>query len=289
MQTVHNAANTTWTRTQTYVTGGNRLSLESMPGDSAGGPYSGIHKHDNAGNMTVMPHLSAMGWDQNNRMTSAALPGGGTAYFTYDGQGQRVRKMIVQGGKIIERIYVGSYERYREYTGTAVATAAINLERETVHIYDAQGRFVIIETQNTPAPPSGQQPVSQLRFQFPNHLGSSCLETDETGSPITYEEVLSLWRQFLPRGDGDKRYRFSAKERDEKTGLYYFGARYYAPWLGRWISCDPIPLADGSNPDGTNLYAYCRNNPIALTDPKGAQPQPGPDSSNDRLIRGLTD
>ena len=36
-----------------------------------------------------------------------------------------------------------------------------------------------------------------------------------------------------------KRYRFSGKERDDETGLYYFGARYYAPWLGRWTSTDP--------------------------------------------------
>ena len=39
-----------------------------------------------------------------------------------------------------------------------------------------------------------------------------------------------------------KRYRYTGKERDEETGLYYHGARYYAPWLGRWTAADPIGL-----------------------------------------------
>jgi RHS repeat-associated protein len=38
-----------------------------------------------------------------------------------------------------------------------------------------------------------------------------------------------------------KRYRFTNKERDDETGLYYFGVRYYAAWLGRWTSSDPPP------------------------------------------------
>src|SRR5690606_27050292 len=61
-----------------------------------------------------------------------------------------------------------------------------------------------------------------------------------------------------------KRYRFSGKEKDDETGFYYFGARYYAPWLARWISCDPVGFADGMN-----LYRYCRNNPVMLRDPNG--------------------
>ena len=61
-----------------------------------------------------------------------------------------------------------------------------------------------------------------------------------------------------------KRYRYTGKERDEETGLYYHGARYYAPWLGRWISFDPLGLIDG--PNG---YIYARNRPTYLTDSNG--------------------
>jgi len=53
-------------------------------------------------------------------------------------------------------------------------------------------------------------------------------------------------------------------ERDEETGLNYHGARYYAAWMGRWVSCDPAGLVDG-----VNLYKYSRNNPLKFTDTAG--------------------
>ncbi|HET9053617.1 MAG TPA: RHS repeat-associated core domain-containing protein, partial [Cyclobacteriaceae bacterium] len=63
-----------------------------------------------------------------------------------------------------------------------------------------------------------------------------------------------------------KRYRFSGKERDEETGFYCYGARYYASWLGRWTSSDP-----GGFAAGFNLYKYCSNNPVMFHDPNGMQ------------------
>ncbi len=63
-----------------------------------------------------------------------------------------------------------------------------------------------------------------------------------------------------------KRYRYTGKERDDETGFAYHGARYYAPWLGRWMSCDPAGLADGPN-----SYGYVGGNPIRRTDPTGMQ------------------
>ena len=59
----------------------------------------------------------------------------------------------------------------------------------------------------------------------------------------------------------EKIYRYSFKERDNATGLYYYGMRYYAPWLGRWLSPDPAGTIDGPN-----LYAFVRGNPITLMD-----------------------
>jgi hypothetical protein len=46
-----------------------------------------------------------------------------------------------------------------------------------------------------------------------------------------------------------KRYRYTGKERDEESGLYYHGARYYAPWLGRWTAIDPLQLLTKNKPD----------------------------------------
>src|ERR1019366_7436026 len=56
------------------------------------------------------------------------------------------------------------------------------------------------------------------------------------------------------------------KEGDEETGLYYHGARYYAPWLGRWTAADPIGIRDD-----LNLYRYARANPIRISDPSGTE------------------
>jgi RHS repeat-associated protein len=64
-----------------------------------------------------------------------------------------------------------------------------------------------------------------------------------------------------------KRYRYTGTERDEETGLSYHGARYYALWLGRWVSVDPAGLNGGQN-----LYAYGGDNPVRNSDKGGSQP-----------------
>ncbi|MFD2884655.1 RHS repeat-associated core domain-containing protein [Pseudomonas lini] len=62
-----------------------------------------------------------------------------------------------------------------------------------------------------------------------------------------------------------KTVRYSGKEMDV-SGLYYYGARYYAPWLQRWVSADPA-----GDVDGLNLYGFVGNNPLSYVDPDGSQ------------------
>jgi RHS repeat-associated protein len=100
------------------------------------------------------------------------------------------------------------------------------------------------------------------------------METNEQGDVISYEEYhpygTSAYRSSnTAAGISLKRYRFSGKERDDETGFYYFGARYYAPWLGRWTSSDPAGLTAGQN-----MYRYCSNNPLMYVDPNGMQDGP---------------
>src|SRR5437773_1126215 len=64
--------------------------------------------------------------------------------------------------------------------------------------------------------------------------------------------------------DTPKRYRYSAKERDEETGFNYHGARYYATLLGRWLTVDRAGFVDGPN-----LYCYVRDSPMRFVDPDG--------------------
>lgn len=56
---------------------------------------------------------------------------------------------------------------------------------------------------------------------------------------------------------------------DTETGLYYLNSRYYDPEIGRFISPDDISYLDPETIGGTNLYAYCGNNPVMRVDPSG--------------------
>lgn len=106
------------------------------------------------------------------------------------------------------------------------------------------------------------------RYQFGNHLGSATLELDGAARIISYEEYFPFgstsYQAVRNQAETPKRYRYTGKERDEESDLFYNGARYYAPWLGRWTACDPSGTVDG-----LNLYAYVRNNPIVIHDPAG--------------------
>jgi RHS repeat-associated protein len=120
-------------------------------------------------------------------------------------------------------------------------------------------------------------PAQLIRFQFGNHIGSACLELNDQAQVISYEEYYPYGcTSYQAVGQNikaaAKRYRYIGKERDEESGLYGFGARYYASWLCRWISCDPLGLAGG-----INAFAYVNSNPIRLVDPKGTTPDQPPD------------
>jgi len=248
----------------------NRLISTSLPGDPDAGPYSATYRYDDYGNMTnMLPHLSDLKWNFMDQLRQVDLGGGGTAYYVYGAGGQRIRKVIErQGGKRTERIYLGAVEIYRERQGND----APHLERQTLHISDNAGRIAQVDTKtidDNDSDPANALNTPLIRYQYSNHLGSAMLETDDGGEVISYEEYhpygTSAYRSAKPGFDLSlKRYRFSGKERDDETGLYYFGARYYAAWLGRWTSSDPAGFVSGSN-----LFRYCANNPIMLHDPNG--------------------
>ena len=78
-------------------------------------------------------------------------------------------------------------------------------------------------------------------------------------------ETLLLELGFLcEKDDAMQMIFYTGKEKDEESGLYYHGARYYACWLGRWTAADPIGIGDG-----LNVYMYVHGNPVKLQDPSG--------------------
>jgi RHS repeat-associated protein len=276
-----------WKRGYQYALDSNRLLATSTPGDRddvpdyVAGPvdYTHTYSYDAHGNMTSMPHLPLMQWDFNDQLsaTSGQVANNGTpetTYYTYDATGQRVRKVTEryapngeEPGRKDERIYLGGFEVYREYENDG---DTVKLERETLHIMDDEQRIALVETRiqgNDPAP------AQSIRYQFGNHLGSVSLELDDQAQIISYEEYTPYGSTSFQAGHSQtevpKRYRYTGMERDEESGFYYHGARYYAPWLGRWASCDR-----NGTVDGPNLYSYVGGNPQMFTDPTGMQREP---------------
>ncbi|MEG3632730.1 SpvB/TcaC N-terminal domain-containing protein [Micromonospora palythoicola] len=256
-----------WTRRYRYAYDAdpadltNRLLATSLPGDLPG-TFSASYGHDARGNMVTMPHLASLSWDVFDRLAGADLGGGGTVQTAYGAGGDRVRKVVQrQGGLRTERRYLGPVELYREWMN-----GTLRRQRWTLHVSDGQGRLAQVDTTTVGDGPVG---VAVVRYRYSNHLGSSMLETDADGVPISYEEYhpfgTTAYRSSRPSAHHSlARYRYTDGERDEETGLYQLGARYYAAWLGRWTSPDPAGFVDGPN-----LYAYCRNNPVTLADPTG--------------------
>jgi RHS repeat-associated protein len=274
----HVAAGGSWTRRYQYAYETNpadltnRLTGTSEPGDPDG-VFSSGYTYDPSGGMLTMPHLAGgLAWNVFDQLAEVDLGGGGRAFHVYGAGGQRMRKVIERNGNTkLEWIFLGPVMIFRRRRRD---TDQLRFERWTVHLGDGAGHVAqadIKTRDDDDEDPANAVGAPLIRYQYSNHLGSVMLETDTNGDPVSYEEYhpygTSAYRAARPGAHLSlKRFRFSGKERDDETGLYYFGARYYAPWLGRWTSADPAGFADG-----LNLYAFSLNNPATLSDPTGTQ------------------
>lgn len=262
-----------WQRHYQYALDSNRLLATSLPDDhddllpdyATFGGYSARYGHNQHGDITAMPHLPVMRWNYRGQLsaTSQQVVVAGTpelTYFVYDTDGRRARKVTETSGgaRKNERIYCSGTEIYLEYTA-----AAVSLQRGTLHVMDDEDRIAIVETESSSGAPA------RTRYEYDNHLSSASVELDQDGALVSYEEYHPYGTTAFQLGKNatevkSKRYRYTAKERDDETGFSDHGARYYAAWLGRWISADPVGIADG-----VNLYQYVAGNPVRLVDRSG--------------------
>ena len=108
----------------------------------------------------------------------------------------------------------------------------------------------------------------KMQFYYhPDHLGSSSYITNLEGEVVQHIEYVPFGEVFVEERNNiwNTPYLFNAKEFDEETGLYYYGARYYEPRLCLWISVD----IEQENHPNISTYTYCLNNPIIFIDPDG--------------------
>ncbi len=267
MLLMKNAGN--WSMAFTYGAPNNHLQT-AVPSGAIGTPFA--YPYDLHGNAVAMPHLTMIDWDFADRMRHTAVSASGTvsqeSWYVYDASGQRVRKVVQKGALVEERLYFGNLEIFRSST-----SGTQTLERETLHVMDDTRRVAMVDTPTVK--PAGSGGTQLTRYQYSNHLGTACLELDAAAQVISYEEYYAFGSTSYQGTDQTreipaKRYRYTGKERDEETGFYYHGARYYAPWLARWTAADSMGLVDG-----TNVYAYANSNPVKLSDSTGTQGEEG--------------
>ena len=167
------------------------------------------------------------------------------------------------------------------------------------HIYLGETRIVTKQTSDLEEHYGSSEELHHQYYYHPDHLGSAQLVTDYEGNEyqrIEYTPYGEMWVEKKTANEKDMRYlpyKFTAKEQDEETGLYYYGARYLDAKYSRWLSTDPavgeyIPVAPTDdntrkhneklpgmggvfNVVNFQLYHYAGNNPVKYTDPDGRE------------------
>lgn len=243
---------------------------------------SGI-EYDEAGNMRQLEINSMVPLSYNccNNLVKAAIitrpdQPDDADYYLYDASEMRTLKVnetLDHGGtvtNISQKIYLGNYEVIREYSvgnGNPVLTS----ERQTLRVMDTGNCALIVHYWVSASNQRNGHAAGDrsFRFQLGNNVSSVAMERDETAALISYEEYFPFGGTGIIAGESEtevdlKDYRYNGKECDDSTGLYYYGARYYISWLGRWNKPDPEGTVDG-----LNLYTYVGNNPMINYDPTG--------------------
>jgi insecticidal toxin complex protein TccC len=220
---------------------------------------------DANGNQLQLFRGQTLEWDLRNQLqqiTTVTRPAAAndSERYIYEGQGQRCRK--ISSAQTASRT-LSNEVRY--LPGLEIRTTA---DGEILHVITAQAGRSSVRVLHWQAGQPGGIANDQVRYSLDDHLGSSTLELDHQGGLISQEGYYpfggTAW--WAARSAVEARYktvRYSGKERDA-GGLYYYGFRYYAPWLQRWISPDPA-----GDIAGLNLYQMLGNNPVCRMDLDG--------------------
>lgn len=249
------------TESYTYDPVGNRLSSLGVS------PYSynssneltakpGVtYAYDSNGNTsskTDSTGTTNYTWDFENRLTKVVLPGtGGTATFKYDPLGHRIQKVFTQGTTTTTTNYLydgdNSVEEVNQ-SGSVVARYA-----QTTNIDE----------------PLAESRSGTTSYYDADGLGSVTSLSSATGALANTYTYDSFGKLTASAGSITNPFRYTGRDFDAETGLYFYRARYYDPATGRFPSEDPIGFAGGD----VNLYRYVQNNVENDTDPSGFFPK----------------
>ncbi|QLL16012.1 RHS repeat-associated core domain-containing protein [Pseudomonas chlororaphis] len=235
---------------------------------------------DACGNLRELNAGQPLVWNSRNQLQRSTQvvrsdPDDDTEQYWYDGQGQRSCKLATtrtSGTTHTARVYyLPGLELRQTRVQPHVGEPSVSEALQVINAGAAgrQSLRVLHWEQGKPAAIENDQ----CRYSLDDQIGSSLIELDQRADILTWEEYFpfggtAVWSA---RNETETRYkyvRYSGKERDG-TGLYYYGFRYYAPWLGRWLNPDPAGTVDG-----LNLFCMVGNNPITRKDPAGLKGTP---------------
>ncbi|WP_224789073.1 RHS repeat-associated core domain-containing protein [Pseudomonas fluorescens] len=258
-----------FTRRWAVAPNSNRSLLEDdQPPDFAS-------RFDSNGNLRFLQRGQAMTWDWRNQLARVSPvqrenEADDVERYLYGGGAKRLRKVrtALTDARILTtevRYLPGLEIHFRNGTPTH---QVLDLEAGRNRVQWLQGPHA---------------PTFALRYHLTDHLGSGTLELDEYATVQSREAYYpfggTAWEDHSDQSGAWKTIRYSGKERDA-TGLYYYGYRYFAPWLSRWINPDPAGAVDG-----LNLYGFVGNSPVGRVDRDGrvGSPagQPPPDDEWD--------
>ncbi len=219
----------------------------------ASGYDAGRGLFDNNGNTqtkVVGSSTTTYAWDFENRLTSVMLPGtGGTVSFRYDPFGRRVQKSFTTGAN----------------PPTTTTTNYLYDGDNGIEEVDANGSVLARYSQGL----NIDDPLAMLRGGATNYyhadgLGSVTSLSNSTGALAQSYTYDSFGKQTAASGSLTNPFRYTGRESDVETGLYYYRARYYDPNVGRFLTEDPIRFTGGFD-----FYSYVGNSPIDIADPVG--------------------
>jgi RHS repeat-associated protein len=194
-------------------------------------------------------------YDDEDRIVSASLYLGGTASYSYDAEGQRVRKAA--GTMVEEYVYDSAGHQF----GTMQPSGAM----ERIELYAGARHLATYDIAS-----------NATYFIHGDWQGTERLRTNSAGA--AYESCTNLPfgdNQTCSGGADISPMHFTGKPRDTETNLDYFGARYYNSGMARWMSPDwaakpaTVPYAQFGNPQSLNLYGYVTDNPVSRQDGDG--------------------
>ncbi|WP_252722888.1 RHS repeat domain-containing protein [Treponema pedis] len=211
-----------------------------------------------------------------------------TVHYRYGEDGQRGLKYTEEGRS--ETLYFNNFFTIHIPIYDKDNPQGLRVHK---HIFVGSSRLVTAMTHTDNHGDNDEQKEKRYYYHS-DHLGSAQFVTDWRGKQyehIEYTPYGELWVEETAPGIDKLPFRFTGKELDEETGLYYYGARYLDPKYSRWLSGDPAlgeyipkaPIDDEAKKHNENLpgmggiyntvnlhvYHYAGNNPVKYIDPDG--------------------